>query len=139
MSSMVRNILFSPRIHAATLGLGLVASGAAPATPQDFGGTDLVARQPAAIDNAITRWEILQASRTAGFGDYAAFVLAYPAFPRADILRIRAESALEREAPAQDEVLRFFADNPPLTNAGRARDALALAGAQRPEALETAR
>ncbi len=139
MSSMVRNILFSPRIHAATLGLGLVASGAAPATPQDFGGTDLVARQPAAIDNAITRWEILQANRTAGFGDYAAFVLAYPAFPRADILRIRAESALEREAPAQDEVLRFFAANPPLTNAGRARYALALAGAQRPEALETAR
>lgn len=139
MSSMVRKLLNSSRIYAVAAGLGLAAPGAAPATSQDVGGNDLVARQPAAIDSAVARWEILQESRSASFADYAGFVLAYPSFPRADILRSRAEAALEREAPPQAEVLRFFAANPPLTNPARARYALTLAAAQRPEALEAAR
>lgn len=139
MSSMVRNFLNSHRIYAATLGLGVIWAAGAPAAAQDFGGNDLVARQPAAIDSVIARWETLQASRTNAFADYAGFALAYPSFPRADILRARAEAALEVEAPSQFDVLRFFDANPPLTNAGRGRYALALAGAQRPEALDAAR
>ena len=139
MSSMVRKFLNSHRIYAATLGLGVIWAVGAPAAAQDFGGNDLVARQPAAIDSAIGRWETLQASRTNSFADYAGFVLAYPSFPRADILRQRAEAALEVEAPSQFDVLRFFDANPPLTNAGRGRYALALAGAQRPQALDAAR
>ncbi len=124
MSSMVRNFLNSHRIYAATLGLGVIWAAGAPAAAQDFGGNDLVARQPAAIDSAIARWETLQASRTNAFADYAGFALAYPSFPRADILRARAEAALEVEAPSQFDVLRFFDANPPLTNAGRGRYAL---------------
>ena len=139
MSSMVRKLLISSRICAATLGLGLAGFVAGPAMAQVFGGNDLVARPPAAIDSAIGRWEILQASRTASFADYAGFLLAYPTFPRADILRGRAEAALERETPPQADVLRFFEASPPLTNPARARHALALAAAQRAEALETAR
>ena len=42
-------------------------------------------------------------------------------------LRLRAEAALENEAPSPAEVIRFFDANPPLTNPGRARYALALA------------
>lgn len=139
MSSMVRKFLNSSRIYAATLGLGVMGAAGAPLAAQDFGGNDLVARQPAAIDGAIARWEMLQASRSNFFADYAGFVLAYPSFPRSDILRQRAEAALELEAPPQGDVLRFFDANPPLTNAGRGRYALALAGAQRPEALDAAR
>ncbi len=139
MSSMVRKILNSRRIYVATLGLGMGLAAAAPLSAQAYGGSDLVARQPAGVDAAIARWENLQASRTNSFADYAGFVLAYPSFPRADILRARAEAALEAEAPAQSDVLRYFAANPPLTNPGRARYALALAGAQRPEALTEAR
>ncbi len=139
MSSMVRKLLISSRICAGTLGLGAVLAAGAPAFAQDFGGNDLVARQPAAIDGAIARWEMLQASRTNSFADYAGFILAYPSFPRADILRSRAEAALEVEAPPQGDVLRFFDANPPLTNAGRGRYALALAGSQRPEAVDAAR
>jgi len=139
MSSMVRKLFNSRRIYAATLGLGAMVSAATPLAAQDFGGNDLVARQPAAIDSAIARWEMLQASRSNVFTDYAGFVLAYPSFPRSDILRQRAEAALEVEAPPQSDVLRFFDANPPLTNAGRARYALALAGAQRSEALTEAR
>jgi len=111
-----------------------------PAAAQDWnGGQDLVARQPGAVDAAIARWETLQASRTHSFADYAGFVLAWPTFPKTEILRLRAEAALENEAPSQAEVLRFFDANPPLTNPARARYALALAAMQRPEALEVAR
>ena len=95
MSSMVRKLLISSSICAGTLGLGAVLAAGAPAFAQDFAGNDLVARQPAAIDGAIARWEMLQASRTNSFADYAGFILAYPSFPRADILRSRAEAALE--------------------------------------------
>lgn len=139
MSSMVRTSLFSPRIYAA---LGLIAAGLAPlpAAAQGFSGSDnLVARQPTAIDAAVARWEVLQASRTHSFADYAGFVLAYPSFPRIEILRLRAEAALENEAPPQADLLRYFDAHPPLTNPARARYALALAAVQRPEALTEAR
>jgi soluble lytic murein transglycosylase len=138
---MVRKLLDSPRIYAATLSLGLSIGFVLgqPLHAQDYSGNDLVARQPAAIDSAIARWEMLQANRGYGFADYAGFVLAYPSFPRIELLKQRAEAALEIEAPASDEVLRYFDANPPLTNPARARYALALAGAQRPEALTEAR
>lgn len=140
MSSMVRKLLFHSRIYAAVIGLGAGGLGLAPVAAQEWGtGRDLVARQPGAIDAAIARWEVLQASRTHAFADYAGFVLAWPSFPRTDILRLRAEAALENEAPAQAELLRFFDAHPPLTNPARARYALALAAAQRPEALAEAR
>lgn len=139
MSSMVRNSLFSSRICAA---LGVMAAGLAPmpVAAQTFSGSDnLVARQPGAMDAAIARWEVLQANRELGFADYAGFVLAYPSFPRIDILRLRAEAKLDSEAPPQAELLRYFDANPPLTNPARARYALALAAAQRPEAPLEAR
>lgn len=139
MSSMVRTSLFSSRIYAA-LGLMLAGCTALPAAAQDWSDNDnLVARQPAGVDAAIARWEVLQASRTHMFADYAGFVLAYPSFPRSDILRLRAEAALDNEAPPQTDLLRYFDANPPLTNPARARYALALAAVQRPEALEAAR
>jgi soluble lytic murein transglycosylase len=139
MSSMVRKLVISRRISAAILG-ACVGAAASPAAAQAWsGGQDLVARQPGAVDAAIARWETLQASRTHTFADYAGLVLAYPTFPKSDILRLRAEAALENEAPSQAEVLRFFDANPPLTNPARARYALALAAAQRPEALAEAK
>jgi soluble lytic murein transglycosylase len=141
MSSMVRNRLLVRQISTAALTLAAALASGTPLAAQDWpgGGSDLVARQPAAIDAAIGRWEALQASDSYGFADYAGFVLAYPSFPRSDLLRRKAETALEREAPSQDEVLRYFDANPPLTNPARARYALALAAAQRPQALTEAR
>lgn len=139
MSSMVRNIVMSSRIYAAALGLGVSMAAGAPLAAQGTGGNDLVARQPGAMDAAIARWEVLQASRTHAFADYAGFVMAYPSFPRTEILRLRAEAALDNEAPPQADLLAFFDAYPPLTNPARARYALALAAAQRPEALAEAR
>jgi soluble lytic murein transglycosylase len=137
MSSMVRNSLLSKRISAA-LAVAAALVAVVPAAAQDF-GDNLVARQPSAIGAAIARWEVLQASTQHGFADYAGFVLAYPSFPRSDILRLRAEAALDREAPSQEELLRYFNAHPPLTNPARARYALALAGAQHPQAAAEAR
>jgi soluble lytic murein transglycosylase len=138
MSSMDRNILISSRIYAA-IGAAAAAVLAVPAAGQSYGGDNLVARQTSGASAAVSRWEVLQANRELNFADYAEFVLAYPSFPRSDILRQRAEARLDSEAPPQADLLRFFDAHPPLTNPGRARYALALAGAQRPEAFAEAR
>ncbi|WP_349511815.1 lytic transglycosylase domain-containing protein [Erythrobacter sp. NFXS35] len=142
MSSMVHIPLQKTR-RAALAGLAALGGMAMPLAAQTYaqpaGTSDLVARQPGAIAAAVARWEVLQASRELGFMDYAGFVLTYPSFPRSEILRLRAEAALESEAPPQADLLRYFDANPPLTNPARARYALALAGAQRAEAFTAAR
>jgi soluble lytic murein transglycosylase len=116
---------------------GVPAAAQSWGTPAD--GGNLVARASGEMDTALARWEALQASREMRFVDYAGFVLAYPNFPRAEILRLRAENALDRDAPSQADILRYFDAFPPLTNPARARYALALAAAQRPEAFAEAR
>lgn len=143
MSSMVHTPLPKTR-RLALAGAVLVLAGmAGPLAAQSWGepvnGGNLVARQPGEMGTAVARWEMLQASREMRFVDYAGFMLAYPNFPRAEILRLRAEKALETEAPEQASLLRYFDAHPPLTNPARARYALALASAQRPTALEEAR
>lgn len=134
MSSMVR----TSRLPVAALAAVLASFGAGPVVAQP-GGDSLVARQGGTLGSAVARWEQLQAERNYGFADYANFVLAYPDFPRTEILRIRAENALDRDAPPQADLLRFFDTFAPLTNNGRARYALALAATQRPEAFDVAR
>ncbi|MDY7098915.1 MAG: lytic transglycosylase domain-containing protein [Pseudomonadota bacterium] len=111
----------------------------APTSSAQVTSGSLVAQQTQRMDAAIARWEDLQKNRQLSFSDYAEFAIAYPDFPRTSVLRVRAENTLAVEAPPQADLLRFFDAHPPLTNAGRARYALALSAAQRPEALEVAR
>ncbi len=134
MSSMLRKLLLPVAVLCAVS----AAWSAIPGQAQP-GGDSLVARQGGMMGPAVARWEQLQAGTTYGFSDYANFVVSYPDFPRIEILRIRAENALDREAPPQAELVRFFDTFAPLTNNGRARYALALAAMQRPEAVEQAR
>jgi soluble lytic murein transglycosylase len=102
-------------------------------------GASLVARQPSAMQAAIAKWELLQKDSQLGFFDYSGFALAYPTFPRMEIIRERAENTLAIEAPARADILRFFDAHPPITNAARGRYAMALAAEGRPEAFEVAR
>ncbi|MEE4538637.1 MAG: lytic transglycosylase domain-containing protein [Erythrobacter sp.] len=132
--------------HASLSGLLLagvsVLAGAAPLAAMgatQTSGTQMVARAPAEIEAAITRWEFLQEKEDLSFNDYAMFAAQYPEFPRMEIIRRRAEAALVRETPAPAQILRFFDAAPPLTNRGRASYALALSGAGRPDALVVAR
>lgn len=141
MSSMVRNMLSNPALFAAyaTAALGALST---PSSAQIYGQAErsnLLAQQPSQMGVAIARWETLQANRDLSFADYAGFALAYPEFPRTEILRIRAENTLDEEAPPQADILSFFDALPPITNRGRARYALSLANAQRPEAVDVAR
>jgi soluble lytic murein transglycosylase len=133
MSSMVRFAL------APTVALFALAGGMsdAPLLAQ-MNSDSLVARQGGTIGPAVARWEQLQGNAQASFSDYANFVIAYPDFPRLEVLRARAEATLDREAPSQADLLRFFDAFPPLSNSARARYALALAAAQRPEAFNVA-
>jgi len=146
MSSMVTHMMKRKSAIAGLLAAGTAAAFAVPTIAQvasppamQDDRASLVARQPTAIGAALDRWEALLSDQTFGFSDYAGFVMSYPQFPLADTLRVRAENTLDNEAPSQAELLRYFDNHPPLTNAGRARYALALAGAQRPEAFEVAR
>lgn len=100
---------------------------------------NLVAQQPTAMAQAISRWEQLSNSRDMGFDAYAGFVLTYPGFPKEALLRTRAENALDSEAPSADTLVAYFDRKPPLTNAGRARYALSLANVGRSEAADVAR
>ena len=139
MSSMVRKTLMYRSLLALPL---LVLANPVPAQEAaswDQARAKLIAQQPTRMTQAISRWEDLIANDRLGFDAYAGFVLAYPDFPQESRLRIRAENALDNEAPSSEALLGFFDKNPPLTNSGRARYALALAAFNRPEAPEMAR
>lgn len=141
MSSMVRNLVSSP-IALVALAAASVGAVSVPSSAQmgnEPTRSSLVAQQPGQISAAIARWEVLQQNDELGFADYAGFALAYPDFPRSEIVRIRAENTLDNETPDQDEILDFFDALPPLTNRGRALYALVLNARQREEATEVAR
>lgn len=99
----------------------------------------LTASVPPQIGQAVERWKFLTSNDRMGFEAYAGFALAFPEFPRMDVIRANAESALESGAPSSEQLVAYFDRNPPLSNSARARYALALAGLQRPEAFEVAR
>ena len=139
MSSMVRTSLF------ATL-LASVLSTSAPAVAQDTPEPDglpqdsmlqhghdwdaarasLVARTAGPMAGAITRWEQLVGSRSFPFDSYASFLLSFPGFPDEDKLRDYAEARLAQEFVPPERVLAYFDRFPPLTNNGRAQQAVAL-------------
>jgi len=122
MSSMVRNAL----LFALVAPTALVSSSAAAQVGQ--GRVSLVAQQPnSAVAYAISRWEQLAASPNFTFEDYASFLLSYPGFPDEDKLRGFAEGRLTLEYVSPERLLAYFDRYPPVTNNGRAQQALAVA------------
>ncbi|WP_375290427.1 lytic transglycosylase domain-containing protein [Qipengyuania sp.] len=138
MSSMGHSYLFRMLVGTAVLATG-GAVYAQDAASWDRARTDLVAQGPGRMAGAISRWEYLTARDNLGFSDYANFVTSYPDFPKTETLRRRAERALDRDAPSTEQLIAFFDRQPPLTNAAKARYALALATKGRPEAPVVAR
>ncbi|MDJ0978029.1 MAG: lytic transglycosylase domain-containing protein [Erythrobacter sp.] len=138
MSSMHKNLRIKALACAAFGVFSLTTPSMAQTTGQGSGG-NLLAQQPSQIDAAISKWELLQKNSELGFADYAGFAVAYPNYPRMEIIRSRAEKALTVEAPSRSDLLLFFDALPPLTNPGRARYAIALAGAGRVAAFDVAR
>jgi len=133
---------FSRPIVLAALAAVSATALATPSSAQFNSGSDgnsMIAQQPRAIGAAISTWEYLQKTRNLGFAQYASFALANPDFPRSEVIRLRAEGALENEAPSSSALLQYFGALPPLTNPARARYALTLASEQRPEAFDVAK
>jgi soluble lytic murein transglycosylase len=130
--------------RSAALILFMMVCLSAPAQCQDGSEWDrarsaLVASQPTAMAQAVSRWQMLTASDAYGFSDYAGFLLAYPGFPEEWKLRLAAEKALAPGGGDPAQIIAFFDRFPPLTNPGRAQYALALTALGRPEARATAR
>ncbi|MEM8724726.1 MAG: lytic transglycosylase domain-containing protein, partial [Pseudomonadota bacterium] len=146
MSSMATNLI-SENLLARPMVLAAVAAACvtALATPSSAqlsggsGGNTMVAQQPRPIGSEISMWEYLQETRELSFAEYANFAMAHPDFPRMEIIRLRAEAALENEAPSSAALIQYFSALPPLTNPARARYALSLSSAQRPDAFDVAR
>jgi soluble lytic murein transglycosylase len=143
MSSMARFTLGHLLVGATALALPLTAQAqTAPATDAaswDRARSNLVAQGPGRMAPVISQWEYLTARDNLGFNEYANFVSSYPDFPKAELLRRRAEAAIERSSPTPEQLVSYFAKAPPLTNGGRARHALALATLNRGDSLAAAR
>jgi len=139
MSSMVSNRFRS--LHVLTL--GALACSAAPLAAQGVAATartQMVAGQPSQASAAVARWQQLTTNNRMAFTDYAGFALAYPDFPRMEVIGSNAERALENDlAASPQQIAAYFDRFAPQSNPARARYALALSTIGRPEAREVAR
>ena len=139
MSSMVSKRFRSLRV----LTLGALACSAAPLAAQGVAAnarTQMVAGQPSQASAAVARWQQLTTNNRMAFTDYAGFALAYPDFPRMEVIGSNAERALENDlAASPQQIAAYFDRFAPQSNPARARYALALSTIGRPEAREVAR
>jgi soluble lytic murein transglycosylase len=78
------------------------------------------------IPAALQRWRMLNQSGNYAFSEYASFLLTYPDWPNADEMRKSAEQAIDLNSYSANQTVAFFDRLPPLTNAGRAKYAIAL-------------
>ena len=78
------------------------------------------------VPAALQRWKMLSAPGNFSFGEYASFLMRYPDWPNSDEMRKNAEQAINPLSLSPSQVIAFFDRLPPLTNAGRARFAIAL-------------
>ncbi len=78
------------------------------------------------IPAALQRWKMLSQSGKYSFGDYATFLMAFPDWPDSEEMRKNAESAINPLTTSPNQVVAYFDRLPPLTNAGRAKFAIAL-------------
>ena len=139
MSSMGRKISFSLSLAAGTaLAFPLAVAAQTPTSWPD-GSQSMVAQTPSPMAQTIDRWEYLTKTDNLSFAQYAGFIAQAPDFPKMSLLQRRAEAALDREAVTPQGVVAYFDANPPITNAAKARYALALSSMQRPEASRLAR
>ncbi|MFN3619819.1 lytic transglycosylase domain-containing protein [Sphingorhabdus sp.] len=78
------------------------------------------------VPAAIQRWKMLSAPGNYSFNDYASFLMLYPDWPNTDDMRKKAEQAINPLSYSPSQVVAYFDRLPPVTNAGRAKFALAL-------------
>ncbi|MCV0382024.1 MAG: lytic transglycosylase domain-containing protein [Erythrobacter sp.] len=139
MSSMSRKSLFSLTLLAGSALAVPSIANAQDAASWDRARGNLVASQPGRMAQAIQQWEALRDTDRPAFSTVANFITTYPGLPMQESFQRKAERALDSDPAGPETIVAFFDRNPPLTNAARARYALALATQNRPEAFEVAR
>ena len=78
------------------------------------------------IPAALQRWKMLSASGNYAFSEYASFLLTFPNWPAADDMRKNAEQSINLASYSPSQTIAFFDRLEPVTNAGRAKYAIAL-------------
>lgn len=78
------------------------------------------------IPAAIQRWKMLSAPGNFSFNDYASFLMLYPDWPNSEDMRKKAEQAINPLSYSPNQLVAYFDRLPPVTNAGRAKFAMAL-------------
>ncbi|WP_235538534.1 lytic transglycosylase domain-containing protein [Sphingomonas sp. Root710] len=112
-----------------------IAATVAPEIPSPSALKSPVAAAPAwredVLQGVIAEWRRLQQSDSLPFKDYAAFLIAHPGWPGESAMRRAAERRIDPNNYDPALVVRFFTGFAPLTAAGQARYAEALAATGR--------
>lgn len=138
MSSMLRMTFAIPLLTLALLPGCAKAQDSADGSEWDQARAVLLGKPAGDMVLGIARWKQLSASDQLNFADYSGFLLSYPGFPEEAKMRVKAETALGREAVEPARIAAFFDRYPPVTNAARAQYAVALYALGRPQAAQTA-
>lgn len=130
-------LLFGASVAAvAATGVGTIQMRGGPAKPARPAVVPLVAavQQPLiqampvdpAIASAVARWNSLRQTDSLPFSSYSSFLLSYRGWPGESAMRRTAERRIDPLTTPPAEVVRFFDAFPPLSAAGRSRQAAAL-------------
>ncbi|MBD3761935.1 MAG: lytic transglycosylase domain-containing protein [Rhizorhabdus sp.] len=140
--------LLSSRARRLFLGSALLVSAAAFAATMapELPGPSGLSQAPApgapawredVLQGVVTEWRRLQQSDSLPFQDYAAFLIAHPGWPGEQAMRRAAERRIDPAGFDTRLVVTFFTRFAPLTAAGQARYAEALAATGRPAEART--
>lgn len=95
-------------------------------TVQPFAPTVVYDPKEGKIPAAIQRWKQLSGPGNFSFNDYASFLMLYPDWPNTEDMRKKAEQAINPLSYSPNQLVAYFDRLPPVTNAGRAKFAMAL-------------
>ena len=106
----------------------------------DRARAQLLQSQPSDIAGAVQQWKMLASGSNYSFSTYASFLVTHPGWPEENAFRRNAEQAIDLNSYSPGDVVSYFQRFPPVTNTGRARYAVVLAGmGRRAEAVAMAR
>lgn len=115
MSSMLRMTFAIPLLTLALLPGCAKAQDSADGSEWDQARAVLLGKPAGDMVLGIARWKQLSASDQLNFADYSGFLLSYPGFPEEAKMRVKAETALGREAVEPARIAAFFDRYPPVT------------------------
>lgn len=138
LSSRSRRLFTGLTVLASTAAIAAtIAPEPAPAPAVQSPAPGAPAWRTDVLQGVISEWRRLQQSDSLPFQDYAAFLIAHPGWPGETAMRRAAERRIDPNASDRALIVTFFTRFAPLTAAGQARYAEALAATGRPTEART--